>query len=85
MKDFLIFVNIITKTYYNKSHKFLKLLKKSEVYLRFHYNYKIFNIKNRKLYHQRAGFFKVFNKIDMFIYRFELSLMMNIHFIIFII
>lgn len=73
------------KIYYDKSYKFLKILKENKIYLWLYHDYEIFDIKNRKFYHQCANSFKVFDKIDMLIYRLELLFVITIHFIVFII
>ena len=57
----------------------------SFVYLRLYHEYIIFDIKNKKLLQQRVNFFKILQKIDLLIYRFELSSIIIIHFVVSII
>ena len=79
IEDVIIFVNILIKTYYNKSHIVLKLARDNITYLRLHHEYEISNLINRKLYHQRIDFFKILEKIKSFVYYLKLSLIIKIH------
>ena len=82
MKDTLTFANIIIKVYYNKSHKSLRLFKDNIIYLHLHYDYKILEINNRKLYYQSIDSFKILKKIKILIYRLELFSIINIYLVI---
>ena len=50
-EDVIIFVNILIKAYYNKSHIVLKLTRDNITYLRLYHEYEILDLVNRKLYH----------------------------------
>ena len=49
-KDFIVFANIIIKTYYNDSHKNLSVSRGNSIYLHLYYKYKISGVKNYKLH-----------------------------------
>ena len=51
VEDVIIFVNTLTKTYYNKSYIILRLARDNIIYLRLHHEYEISDLVNRKLYH----------------------------------
>lgn len=72
----------MTKTYFDKSYKSLKLVKESNVYLRLHHEYEISDIDNRKLYYQRVGSFKILEKIEKLVYRLELPSVILIYFVV---
>ena len=82
IEDIIIFVNTLTKTYYDKSHIALRLTRDNITYLRLHHEYEISDLVNRKLYHQRIGSFKILEKIKSLIYRLKLSSIMKIHSIV---
>lgn len=84
IENFLIFVNVIIKTYYDNTHKILDIIKKNIIYLRLHYNYKISNFINYKLHNQRVDLFKMFNRVERLIYRLKLFSFMKIHFVVFV-
>ena len=50
-KDVIIFVNILIKAYYNKSHIALRLTRNNITYLRLYHGYEISGLINRKLHH----------------------------------
>ena len=50
-KNVIIFVNTLTKAYYNKSHIVLRLTRDNIIYLRLHHEHEILNLINRKLHH----------------------------------
>ena len=81
-KNVIIFVNILTKTYYDKSHIALRLKRDNITYLRLHHEYKISNLINRKLYYQKIDSFKILEKVKSFAYHLKLSLIMKIHLVI---
>ena len=56
IEDVIIFVNILTKAYYNKFYIVMRLARDSITYLRLHYKYEISDLINRKLYYQRMDF-----------------------------
>lgn len=78
-EESLAFANVMAKAYYNKSHKPLTVPKGSSVYLRLHNGYEIPDIRNHKLHQQRAGPFKVLDKIGRLAYRLELPPVMRMH------
>ena len=61
------------KSYYDKSHQAINLLVGLEVFLRLHYDYELSDITNKKLYQQRAGLFKILDKVGSLVYRLQLS------------
>ena len=50
-KDVIVFVNTLTKTYYDKSHIALRLTRDNITYLQLYHEYKISNLVNRKLHY----------------------------------
>ena len=50
-ENVIIFVNILIKAYYDKSHIALKLTRDNIIYLRLHHEYEISDLINRKLYY----------------------------------
>ena len=83
-KKTIAWINIIVKSYYDKKHQFINLKKKSQIYFNFHYEYIIFELKNKKLFSQRIKSFKVLQKIDALTYRLKFSSIIIIHFVIFV-
>ncbi len=83
-EDVIVFANIIIKAYYNSFYKSLSLFKKSKIYLRLYYGYKILGLSNHKLYNQRVGSFKILEKVGKLAYRLKLPLLIRIHSIIFV-
>ena len=79
VENVIAFINTLTKTYYNKSHTALRLTRDNITYLRLHHEYEISNLINRKLYHQKIGPFKIFEKIKSLIYHLKLSSIMKIY------
>ena len=75
----IAFLNTILKKYYNKKHILLYLKEGSYAYLKLHYRYKIPRLTNRKLSQQRAGPFKVLEKVGNLVYQLELPPTMRIH------
>ena len=69
---------------YDNKHTRIDLKKDSYVYLRFHHDYIISDIINKKLFNQRVEPFKILKKIENLIYHLKLSLVMKIHFVMFI-
>ena len=51
IKDVIIFINILIKAYYNKSHIVIKLTRNNITYLRLYHEYEISNLVNRKLHY----------------------------------
>ena len=51
VEDVIVFVNILTKTYYDKFHIVMKLTRDNITYLRLHHEYEILTLVNRKLHH----------------------------------
>ena len=62
----------------------ISLFKESKTYLRLHYNYKISELVNYKLYNQRVESFKILKKMSKLAYRLKLLSLMKIYSIIFI-
>ena len=85
IEDIITFTNILIKIYYNKFHIILKLIYNNIIYLRLHHKYKILNLNNRKLYHQKIDSFQIFEKMRFLAYRLKLPLIIKIHFVISII
>ena len=81
INDVIIFVNAMSKIRYDNKHKVINL--RSLIYLRLHYDYFIFDI-NFKLFNQRVGFFKIFEKIENLVYELTLFEIIRIHSIILI-
>ena len=84
VKEFIVFVNIMVKIYYDESYMLISLLKESKTYLRLHHDYKISKLVNYKLYNQRVKSFKILEKMGKLAYRLKLSSLMKIHSMIFI-
>ena len=84
----MIFANVISKTRYDSHHKVISDVLKSDfmIYFRFHQNYTISDLVNKKFSNQKIDFFKILKSIDKFkqAYRLKLSSVMKIHSIIFI-
>ena len=76
---------MIIKFNYDRRHTSIDLKKKFEIYLRLHHEYTISNIINRKLSNQRVDSFKILQKIDKLIYKFELFFVIIIHSVVSII
>ena len=81
----IVWVNMIIKFNYDRRHTSIDLKKKFEIYLRLHHEYTISNIINRKLSNQRVDSFKILQKIDKLIYKFELFFVIIIHSVVSII
>ena len=84
VEEFIAFVNIMIKIYYDESHMSISLLKESKTYLRLYHNYKIPELVNHKLYNQRVESFKILEKVGKLAYRLKLPSLMKIHPMIFI-
>ena len=88
VKSIMTFVNVINKTRYDLHHKIINSVIEVDfmIYLRFHQNYIISNLFNKKLFNQRIKSFKMLKTIDKSkqIYRLKLFFVMKIHSVIFI-
>ena len=88
IESIMIFANVINKTRYDLHHKTINDVFKSDflIYFRFHQNYTILNLINKKLSNQKVDFFKILKSIDKSkqAYRLKLSSIMKIHSVIFI-
>ena len=84
MKNFIIFINIIIKIYYDSSHKFINIFKNNIMYLRLYYGYKILKFNNHKLHNQCVSPFEILKKVGKLIYRLEFPSIIKIYSIIFI-
>ena len=71
--DVTIFVNAKTKIYYDKKHQSLLLRSSDEVYIRFHHEYKLSNVMNKKLKNQRIDSFLMKRRVGRLIYELNLS------------
>ena len=83
-KFVMTFVVALNKSRYDVVHQALNIKIKNKIYFRFYQNYIISNLFNHKFFHQRIKFFTIFEKIDNFAFRFQLSSIMKIHSMIFI-
>ena len=82
IENVIVFVNILIKAYYNKSHIVIKLTRDNITYLRLYHEYEISDLINRKLHHQKIDSFKILEKIKSLIYRLKLSLIIKIYFVV---
>ena len=82
IENFIIFINVMIKMYYNNVHKFINVFKRNMIYLRLHYEYKISRFNNHKLHNQRIDLFKILKKIKKLTYRLKFSSIMRIYSII---
>ena len=81
----MTFANAINKSCYDQAHRVMKLTSEFLIYLRFHQDYTILDLFNKKLFNQRVDSFKILKAIDNNqIYRLQLLLIMRIHSMIFI-
>ena len=83
-KKIMIFANVMHKRRYDQTHTNIQLKIENYVYLELYFDYIISDLNNHKLSQQRVDSFKIIEKIDTLTYRFELSSIMQIHFVIFI-
>ena len=81
-EDIIIFVNTLTKAYYNKSHIALKLTRDNITYLRLYHEYEISDLVNQKLHYQKIDLFKILEKIKSLVYYLKLSSIIKIYSII---
>ena len=84
-KKTIVFVNVIHKLRYDFAHKNIILTINDYVFLRLHVDYIIFELSNKKLSQQRVDSFKILRKINILVYRLQLSFVMKIHSMIFIV
>ena len=78
-EESLAFANAMAKERYDHSHKALDLPVGSQAFLRLHHGYELPGISNKKLHQQRAGPFKILEKVGSLAYRLELPPVMQIH------
>ena len=83
-KKIMIFANVMHKRRYDETHINIQFKIDDYAFFKLHVDYTIFDLNNHKLNQQRVDSFKIIDKIDTLIYRFELSFVMQIHFVIFI-
>ena len=83
-KFVMTFVVAFSKFRYDVVYQALNIKIKNKIYFRLYQDYIISNLFNHKLFHQRIKFFTILEKIDNFVFRFQLSSIMKIHSIIFI-
>ena len=82
VEEIIVWTNMIVKFNYDRRHTSLNLKKNFLVYLRLHHEYIIFDIKSKKLSQQWIDLFKILQKMSTLAYRFELSSIMIIHFVV---
>ena len=83
-KKTMIFVNVMHKQRYDETHIDIQFKIDDYAFLKLHVDYTIFDLNNHKLNQQRVDSFKITDRIDTLTYRFELSFVMQIHFVIFV-
>src|SRR5438034_10879170 len=67
------------KNHYDKYYILLLLNSEDFVILKFHYEYYIFSIKNKKLFIQQVDHFSVKQQVSLLAYELKLSANMKIH------
>ena len=85
VETIMTFVNAFNKTRYDNKHRVINIKKSDIIYLRLYQKYTISNLVNFKFSKQRVDFFEIFDKIDNLTFRLQLSFVMKIHSIVFII
>ena len=83
-KKIIIFANVMHKRRYDQIHINIQLKIENYVFFELYFDYIISDLNNHKFSQQRVDSFKIIEKIDTLTYRFELSFIMQIHFVIFI-
>ena len=81
----ITFVVVFNKTRYNVVHKIVNIQIDNKIYFRLHQKYTILNLINYKLFNQKINSFQILKKINRFAFRLQLSLIIKIHLIIFVI
>ena len=72
--DVIVFVNVKVKIYYNVKHQVIFFCFDEKIYLRLHYNYKLLDRFNRKMFNQRYESFIVKRRVKRLIYKLNLSI-----------
>ena len=72
----MMFVNVMHKRRYDETHIDFQFKINCYVFFKLHVEYIIFDFNNHKLNQQNIDFFKIIDKIDIMIYRFQLSFVM---------
>ena len=80
----MIFANVMHKRRYDETHTDIQFKIDDYAFFKLHVDYIIFDLSNHKFSQQRVDSFKIIDRIDTLTYRFELSSVMQIHFVIFI-
>jgi hypothetical protein len=83
-KKIMIFVNVMHKRRYDQTYINIQFKIENYVFFELYFDYIILDLSNHKFNQQRVDLFKIIEKIDTLTYRFELSFVMKIHFVIFI-
>ena len=83
-KKIIIFANVMHKRRYDQTHTNIQLKIENYAFFELYFDYIISDLSNHKFSQQRVDSFKIIEKIDTLTYRFELSSVMQIHFVIFI-
>ena len=81
----MTFVNAFSKIRYDNKHRVINIKKNDIIYLRLYQKYTISSFANFKLSKQRVDFFEIFDKIDNLVFRLQLSFVIKIYSIVFII
>ena len=81
----MIFAIAFSKARYDAVHKTIEIQIDDKIYFRLHQEYTILDLINHKLFNQKMKSFSILEKIDNLVFRFQLSSMMKIHSIIFIV
>ena len=82
IESIMIFVNVLSKTRYDRAHRVVIIKLKDKVYLRLHQGYIISNLSNHKLFNQRVDSFKIIERVDQLTFRLQLSSVIKIHLVI---
>ena len=65
----LIFAMFDIKTRYDSKYKTIEIKMEKKVYIKFHYEYRLSRLKNKKLFNQKIEFFKILNKYKKLAYK----------------
>lgn len=83
-KKFIVWVNVIAKTYYDSKHFTIELISDDQMYSKLYHDYTILDLDNKKLLNQRINSFKIVKNIDALAYWLNLLLTMSIHLVVFV-
>ncbi len=71
--DAAFFANVKIKILHDKKHKLLFLKSKEKTFLRFHKDYNLSELINKKLSQQKCDFFIIKLRVDRLVYELDLS------------